>query len=124
MTAMAPIFSPRFGRMVRPKRTKAPLLVVLAKLGFVLAVGFIGGVLLGLISLKSEAPRLAEADLSPHQTQDIQDDSAVAVDSVSRRAARVVAAKRKAAPEAFKRAAKLPLFPQASQNDRLAGNFH
>ena len=120
MTAMAPIFSPRFGRMVRPKRTKAPLLVVLAKLGFVLAVGFIGGVLLGLISLKSEAPRL----LSPHQTQDIQDDSAVAVDSVSRRAARVVAAKRKAAPEAFKRAAKLPLFPQASQNDRLAGNFH
>jgi len=121
MTAMAPIFSPRFGRMVRPKRTKAPLLVVLAKLGFVLAVGFIGGVLLGLISLKSEAPRLAEADLSPHQTQDIQDDSAVAVDSVSRRAAR---AKRKAAPEAFKRAAKLPLFPQASQNDRLAGNFH
>ena len=122
MTAMAPIFSPRFGRMVRPKRTKAPLLVVLAKLGFVLAVGFIGGVLLGLISLKSEAPRLEH--LSPHQTQDIQDDLAVAVDLVSRRAARVVAAKRKTTPEAFKRAAKLPLFPQASQNDRLAGNFH
>ena len=83
------------------------MLVVLARLGFVLAVGFIGGVLLGLISLKSEAPRLAEAAPSLHQTQD-----------------RVVAAKRKTSPEASKRAAKLSIFPQASRNDRLAGNFH
>jgi hypothetical protein len=80
------------------------MLIVLARLGFVLAVGFIGGVLLGLISLKSETPRLAEAALSLHQTQDTHD-SAVAVDSVSRR--KVVTAKRKVSPEASKRAAKL-----------------
>jgi len=95
------------------------MLIALARLGFVLAVCFVGGVLLGLISQKSETPRVAEAALSLHQTRDVQDDSAVAVGSVSRRAA----AKRKASPEAFKRAAKLSVFPQASSNDRLAGNL-
>ena len=50
MTAFASVFSPRVGCKYRPKkvpRTKAPtMLMVLAKLGFVLAFGLIGGVLL------------------------------------------------------------------------------
>jgi hypothetical protein len=111
MTAFASVFSPRVGCKYRPKkvpRTKAPtMLMVLARLGFVLAFGLIGGVLLGMISPESQSPRLAEAAPSLHQTQD-----------------RVVAAKRKTSPEASKRAAKLSIFPQASRNDRLAGNFH
>jgi hypothetical protein len=97
------------------------MLLGLARLGFVLAICFIGGAFLGLISQKSETPRVAEAALSLHQTEGAQDNSALAVDSVSRRAARVVAAKRRSSPEVSKRAAKLSSSPQAS---RLAGDFH
>jgi hypothetical protein len=121
MTAFAPVFSPRIGcQYRRPKkalRTKT-MLTVLARVGFLLAVSFIGGASLGLISLQSKTPRFAETALSLHQTQHTQDNSAVAVDSVSLRAARVVAAKRKASPKAAKRAAKL------SSASRFAGNFH
>ena len=74
MTAFASVFSPRVGCKYRPKkvpRTKAPtMLMVLARLGFVLAFGLIGGVLLGMISPESQSPRLAEAAPSLHQTQD------------------------------------------------------
>jgi hypothetical protein len=63
--------------------------------------------LLGLIS--SETPRLA---MSVHQTQD-KDNSRVAVDSVSLRAARVT--KRKTSSGAAKRAARTSSFPQASR---------
>jgi hypothetical protein len=97
------------------------MLIMLARLAFLLTIGFIGGVLLGLISLKSETSRLAEAALSLHQTQDAQGDSAVGMGSASRRATKLVAAKRGASREASKRAAKLSSSPQAS---RLAGNFH
>jgi hypothetical protein len=76
------------------------MLTAFATVGFLIAVSFIGGALLGLIS--SETPRLA---MSVHQTQD-KDNSRVAVDSVSSRAARV--AKRKTSSEATKRAAKTP----------------
>jgi hypothetical protein len=121
MTAFAPVFSPRVGCKYRPKKAPrskvATMLITLARLGFVLSVCFIGGVLLGLFSQKSELPRVAEAALSLHQTQEAQDDSAVAADSASRRAA-----KRKTSSAAFKRAAKLSVFPQASRNDRLAWN--
>jgi hypothetical protein len=78
------------------------MLTALATVGFLTAVSFVGGALLGLIS--SETPRLA---MSVHQTQD-KDNSRVAVDSVSSRAGRVVAAKRKTSSEATKRAAKTP----------------
>jgi hypothetical protein len=118
MTAFAPVFSSRIGCQYRfPKkrasRTKT-MLTVLARVGFLVAVSFIGGALLGLISLQSETPRFAETALSLHQTQHTQDDSPVAVDSVSRRAAKVVAAKRKASAKAAKRAAA----------SRLAGDLH
>jgi hypothetical protein len=76
------------------------MLTAFATVGFLIAVSFIGGALLGLIS--SETPRLA---MSVHQTQD-KDNSRVAVDSVSSRAATV--AKRKTFSEATKRAAKTP----------------
>ena len=94
------------------------MLIVLTRVGFLLAVSFIGGAFLGLISLQSETPPFAETALSLHQTQHTKGDLAVAVDSVSRRAARVVAAKRKASPKVAKRAAKL------SSASRLAGNLH
>ena len=89
MAAFAPVFSSRIGCQYRfPKkrasRTKT-MLTVLARVGFLFAVSFIGGALLGLISLQSET-----------------------------RAAKVVAAKRKASAKAAKRAAAY----------RLAGNLH
>jgi hypothetical protein len=120
MIAFAPVFFPRVGCKYRPKkapRSEAAMLITLARLGFVLSVCFIGGVLLGLFSQKSETPRVAEAALSLHQTQEAQEGSAVAADSASRRAA-----KRKTSSAAFKRAAKLSVYPQASRNDRLAWN--
>jgi hypothetical protein len=113
MTAFAPVFSRGVGCKYRPKkapRTKAAtMLIMLARLGFAVAVAFIAGALLGLIPLTSETPRLA---MSVHQTQD-KDNSRVAVDSVSSRAARV--AKRKTSFGAAKRAAKTSSFPQASR---------
>jgi hypothetical protein len=116
MTAFATVFSPGIGCRYRPKkpRTKT-MLTTLATVGFLIAVSFIGGALLGLISLQSETPRFAETALSLHQTQHTQDDSAVAVDSVSGRAAKVVAAKRKASAKAAKRAAQTSSFPQVSR---------
>jgi hypothetical protein len=77
-----------------------------------------------MTQLKVQAPKslkaagFAETALSLHQTQHTQDNSAVAVDSVSLRAARVVAAKRKASPKAAKRAAKL------LSASPMAGNLH
>jgi hypothetical protein len=117
MTAFAPVFSRGLGCKYRPKkapRTKAATMLImparlsfavamLARLGFAVAVAFIAGALLGLIPLTSEAPQLAEATLLLHQ-QKAQDNSAVALDSVSRHAARVVTAK----PKASRRASKQP----------------
>jgi hypothetical protein len=76
---------------------------VVARLGLAVAVAFIAGALLGLIPLTSETPQVAEATLLLHQ-QKAQDNPAVAVDSVSRRAARVVTAK----PKASRRGSKQP----------------
>jgi hypothetical protein len=92
------------------------MLIVLARVGFLLVVSFIGGILLGWISLESETPRL-EAAMFLHQTQH-KDNSRVAADSVSLRAARRVGAERKTSSEAARRAAKL------SSASRLAGNLH
>ena len=107
MTAFAPIFSRGLGCKYRPKkapRTKAATMLIMpARLSFAVAVAFIAGALLGLIPLTSEAPQLAEATLLLHQ-QKAQDNSAVALDSVSRHAARVVTAK----PKASRRASKQP----------------
>jgi hypothetical protein len=83
------------------------MLVLLVKLGFVLAAGIIG-VLLGWISRESDTSRIAEGALLLHQTPDAQFHSARAEDSVSWRSAKAAATKRKASPEASKRAAKLP----------------
>jgi hypothetical protein len=55
------------------------MLIVLARVGFLLVVSFIGGILLGWISLESETPRL-EAAMFLHQTQH-KDNSRVAADS-------------------------------------------
>jgi hypothetical protein len=82
------------------------MLTTLATVGFLTALSFGGGALLGLIS--SETPR-SEAAMQ------YKDNSRVAVDSVSSRAARVVAAKRKTSSEAAKRAAKTSSIPQASR---------
>ena len=73
------------------------MLTALATVGFLTALSFVGGALLGLIS--SETPRLEAA-------MQYKDNSRVAVDSVSLRAAKV--AKRKTSSEASKRAAKTP----------------
>ena len=70
---------------VHTKRPKNAL-TVLARLAFVLAVGLIGCVVLGLCSHESKGPRVAEDAPSLHQTRGTQDDSAV--DSVSWRGAR------------------------------------
>ena len=85
------------------------MLTALATVGFLTALSFIGGALLGLIS--SETPRLEAA-------MQYKDNSRVAADSVSSRAARVVATKRKTSSEAATRAAKLSLA------SRLAGNLY
>ena len=84
------------------------MLTALATVGFLTALSFVGGALLGLIS--SETPRLEAA-------MQYKDNSRVAVDSVSSRAARVVATKRKTSSGGAKpkRAAKTPSIPQASR---------
>jgi hypothetical protein len=109
MTAFATVYSRRFGCKYRGKkarRTAAGIMLLWAKVGFVLTVGFIG-VVMGLNSRESDASRLAGAALFLHQTRDTKVDSAKPQDSAPRRAAKVAAIKRKATPEAAKRAANL-----------------